>query len=196
MLPGPAEPLHMRRDFLEVVHAATGDGDVVVATTGYTGRELFDVGDRENHLYMVGSMGCAPSFGMGLAVTQPQRRVVVLDGDGAALMRMGAQATLGYERPPNLLHILFDNGIHESTGGQATVSRSVDFCAVAAGCGYPRTSRVSTPDELAAILAEDSGGLHFVHVPTVPGVKSPLPRPDLAPHQVAERLRAFLGTDR
>jgi len=120
---------------------------------------------------------------------------VVLDGDGAALMRMGAQATLGYERPPNLLHILFDNGMHESTGGQATVSRSVDFCAIAAGCGYPRTSRVSTPGELAAILDQEAEGLHFVHVPTVPGVPGTLPRPSLAPSEVAERLRSFLGTD-
>jgi phosphonopyruvate decarboxylase len=193
-IPEPRSPRHSRRELLEAVHANTGAGDVLVATTGYTGRELYALGDRENQLYMVGSMGCATSFGLGLAIAQPNRRIVVLDGDGAALMRMGAQATLGYERPPNLLHILFDNGMHESTGGQATVSRSVDFCAIAAGCGYPRTSRVSTPEELAKILEEDSGGLHFVHVPTVPGVAGTLPRPSLAPSEVAERLRSFLGT--
>ena len=186
-------PRHLRWDLLQAVQAATRESDVVVATTGYTGRELYQLGDRENQLYMVGSMGCAPSFGLGLAIAQPERRVVALDGDGAALMRMGAQATVGYERPRNLIHILFDNGVHESTGGQATVSRSIDFCAIAAGCGYPRVSRVSTPDELAAILSADEQTLHFVHVPTLPGVRAKLPRPSLQPHEVAQRLRSFLA---
>jgi phosphonopyruvate decarboxylase len=192
-LPESHEPKHTRREMLEAVHSATGARDVLVATTGYTGRELFDVGDRDNHLYMVGSMGCAPSFGLGLAAARPDRRVVVLDGDGAALMRMGAQATLGFERPPNLVHLLIDNGVHESTGGQATVSRSVDFCAIAAGCGYPRVSRVSSPRELAEILEEEADTLHFVHVPTVPGTPRPLPRPTLQPDAVARRLRSHLG---
>ena len=186
-------PRHLRWDLLQAVQAATRESDVVVATTGYTGRELYQLGDRENQLYMVGSMGCAPSFGLGLAIAQPKRRVVALDGDGAALMRMGAQATVGYERPRNLIHILFDNGVHESTGGQATVSRSIDFCAIAAGCGYPRISRASTPDELAAILSADEQTLHFVHVPTLPGVRAKLPRPSLQPHEVAQRLRSFLA---
>jgi phosphonopyruvate decarboxylase len=186
-------PRHLRWDLLQAVQAATRESDVVVATTGYTGRELYQLGDRENQLYMVGSMGCAPSFGLGLAIAQPERRVVALDGDGAALMRLGAQATVGYERPRNLIHILFDNGVHESTGGQATVSRSIDFCAIAAGCGYPRISRASTPDELAAILSADEQTLHFVHVPTLPGVRAKLPRPSLQPHEVAQRLRSFLA---
>jgi phosphonopyruvate decarboxylase len=170
-LPESHEPKHTRREMLEAVHSATGARDVLVATTGYTGRELFDVGDRD----------------------RPDRRVVVLDGDGAALMRMGAQATLGFERPPNLVHLLIDNGVHESTGGQATVSRSVDFCAIAAGCGYPRVSRVSSPRELAEILEEEADTLHFVHVPTVPGTPRPLPRPTLQPDAVARRLRSHLG---
>ncbi|MDX1645747.1 MAG: phosphonopyruvate decarboxylase [Longimicrobiales bacterium] len=185
---------HSRRELLEAIHDATGDEDVLVATTGYTGRELYAVGDRDNQIYMVGSMGCASSLGLGLAITQPDRRIVVLDGDGAALMRLGAEATLGFERPPNLVHILFDNGMHESTGGQATVSGSLDFCAIAAGCGYPRTSRVSTPAELGDLLEEDGDGLHFIHVPTSPGVPGALPRPSLKPHEVAQRLRSFLGT--
>jgi len=194
-LPEPRDPGHTRREILEAVHSATRDTDVVIATTGYTGRELLDIGDRENHLYMVGSMGCAPSFGLGLALAQPRRRIIVLDGDGAALMRLGVQATVGYERPPNLVHILIDNGIHESTGGQATVSRSIDFCAIAAGCGYPCTERVSTPDALARILSEERDGLRFVHVPTVPGIQERLPRPTLQPHEVAERLRTFLRNE-
>ena len=194
-LPERKTPRHPRLDMLRAVRAATDDSDVVVATTGHTGRELFGLDDRENQFYMVGSMGCALSLGLGLAVAQPHRRIVVLDGDGAALMRMGAQATVGYERPPNLVHILFDNSRHESTGGQATVSHSIDFCAIAAGCGYPRTSRASTPQELTEILTDSGDALHFVHVPTLPGTQRTLPRPSLQPHEVADRLRSLLARD-
>jgi len=190
--PARKSPRHSRGDMLEAVRAATSDSDVLVATTGYTGRELYALGDEENQLYMVGSMGCALSMGLGLAVAQPQRRVVVLDGDGAALMRLGSQATAGYERPPNLVHILFDNAAHESTGGQSTVSRSIDFCEIAAGCGYPRTSSASEPQELTELLRAGGDTLHFIHVPTVPGVRSGLPRPSIQPYEVADRLRSFL----
>ena len=78
------------------------------------------VDDRDNQFYMIGSMGCASSLGLGLALSQPDRRVYVLDGDGALLMRMGTLATIGYQRPENLVHILLDNHCHESTGGQST----------------------------------------------------------------------------
>jgi phosphonopyruvate decarboxylase len=187
----PILPEAQRGELLRAVQAATSDEDIVVATTGYTGRELYATGDRGNQLYMVGSMGCAASLGLGLAIARPQRRVIVLDGDGAALMRLGVFATLGYERPPNLVHVLLDNGLHESTGGQATVSRSVDFCSVAAACGYPRVETASRADTLGAILGGQTSELTFVHAPILPGVPE-LPRPSMSPPEVAERLRANL----
>lgn len=189
-----AEPRVRRGDMLRAVQAATTENDVLVATTGYTGRELYATGDRLNQFYMVGSMGCAVSVGLGLAVARPERRVVVLDGDGAALMRLGALATVGYERPGNLLHVLLDNGLHESTGGQATVSRSIDFGGLAAACGYTRIERISQPAELAAILGQPSTELTFVHAPILPGVPE-LPRPSITPAAVATRLRAHLLPD-
>ena len=164
---------------------------MLVATTGYTGRELYANDDRPNQFYMVGSMGCAVSVGLGLAVARPERRIVVLDGDGAALMRLGALATVGYERPVNLVHVLLDNGVHESTGGQATVSRSIDFGGLAAACGYTRVKRVTQPAKLAAILERPATELTFVHVPILPGVPE-LPRPSITPAAVAARLRAHL----
>ncbi|MGI9291552.1 MAG: phosphonopyruvate decarboxylase, partial [Gammaproteobacteria bacterium] len=125
-----------RREILLAVQAAAPANSVIVATTGYTGRELFACEDRPNQIYMVGSMGCAVSLGLGIALAQPERPVIVLDGDGAALMRLGAQSIAGYEAPENLTHVLLDNAIHESTGGQATVARSVNFPAIAAASGY------------------------------------------------------------
>ena len=181
-----------RTAMLRAVQSVTGSEAIVVATTGYTGRELYALDDRPNQIYMVGSMGCASSFGLGLALAHPERRVIVLDGDGAALMRLGALATLGFERPPNLVHVLLDNGVHESTGGQTTVSRSIDFSAIAAACGYPRVASAGTPDELAALLNGACDSLQFIHVPTIPGIPDDLPRPTVTPAEVAARLRATL----
>ncbi|MCB1760065.1 MAG: phosphonopyruvate decarboxylase [Gammaproteobacteria bacterium] len=185
-------PSERRSAYLRAVQAAAGEEALIIATTGYTGRELYALADRPNQLYMVGSMGCASSFGLGLALVRPERRVLVLDGDGAALMRMGAMSTIGYQRPDNLTHILLDNGCHESTGGQATVSRSVDFCAIATACGYPQSYRVDSAEALARRLRDRPGGLFFIHAPMVQGVPEDLPRPTITPVEVARRLHDFL----
>ena len=118
--------------------------------------------------------------------------MIVLDGDGAALMRLGAQSVVGHERPPNLVHILLDNGVHESTGGQATLSRSVDFCALAAASGYATVQRLASPDELAAAIEAPGAGPLFIHVPMLPGVPEGLPRPTMTPAEVGKRFREFL----
>ena len=181
-----------RGDILRAVQAAVSASDLVVATTGYTGRELYAADDRPNQLYMVGSMGCALSIGLGLAIGQPARRIIVLDGDGAALMRLGALATVGFERPANLIHLVLDNGIHESTGGQTTVSGSIDFCGLAAACGYPNVTAVTSAEELQAKIRTASRELNFIHVPILPGVPE-LPRPEITPPEVAARLRAHIA---
>jgi phosphonopyruvate decarboxylase len=183
---------HTRREMLAAIRAAA-DGDVLIATTGYTGRELYAQGDRPNQFYMVGSMGCAASLALGLALAQPQRRIVAIDGDGALLMRLGALSTIGAELPSNLVHVLLDNGLHESTGGQATASATVDFCALAAASGYPKAVAAADPAALGAALSDRGPGLRFVHAPIVPGIPERLPRPTVPPAQVAARLRAHLG---
>ncbi|HEU0226005.1 MAG TPA: phosphonopyruvate decarboxylase [Steroidobacteraceae bacterium] len=181
-----------RREMLAAIRSAAA-GDVLVATTGYTGRELYALGDSPNQFYMVGSMGCAVSVALGIALARPRRRVIAIDGDGAALMRMGALATVGCERPANLVHVVLDNGMHESTGGQATAASAVDFCAIAAGSGYPSVTAAGDPGALAAGLAREIPGPRFIHVPIVPGVPERLPRPTVTPPEVAARLAAFLA---
>jgi phosphonopyruvate decarboxylase len=177
---------------LRVAQNGARPTDAVIATTGHTGRALYGLEDSPNQFYMVGSMGCASSLGLGLAVSQPWRRVIVIDGDGAALMRLGAMATIGYERPRNLIHILLDNEMHESTGGQSTVSHSVDLGAVARSCGYSRVVRARSLDQLAEALGQSLERLTFVHVKTRPGEIENLPRPTVTPRQVAERFRKWL----
>jgi phosphonopyruvate decarboxylase len=184
-----------RRDMLAAVLESADDEDVIVATTGYTGRELFALKDKPSNFYMVGSMGCASSLGLGIALVRPDRRVIVIDGDGALIMRLGALTTVGVCRPANLVHVVLDNGLHESTGGQSTAASCIDFCAIAAACGYPCSFAVDKPTELARRMASQPPGPVFLRVAVRPGVPDELPRPDISPQDVAVRFRSFLEFD-
>ncbi len=132
---------------------------------------------------------------MALNVRRP---VVVLDGDGAALMKMGTMATIGAYAPPNLVHVVLDNGVHDSTGGQATVSPNVDFAAVAAACGYGTAALCDGLDgfERALRATLDAPGPHLIHVRIVPGSMPNLGRPTVKPPEVARRFRDFLAEER
>jgi phosphonopyruvate decarboxylase len=184
-----------REDALRAVQRAVQPRDIVIATTGFTGRELYACDDRHNQLYVVGSMGCASSIGLGLAWARPDRRVVVLDGDGAMLMRLGALATLAYEQPKNLVHVLLDNEAHESTGGQSTVSHSMDLAGVARSCGYSDVSNVDKAEDLQKALEDRRPGLRFISLKTRHGVPDDLPRPKVTPREVAGRIRKVLADD-
>ena len=189
----PGEKRPSREEALRAVQRAATARDIVIATTGFTGRELYACDDRPNQLYVVGSMGCASSIGLGLAWARPDRRVVVLDGDGAMLMRLGALATLAYEAPPNLVHVLLDNEAHESTGGQSTVAHSMDLAGVAQACGYVNVAKIDTVAQLESFVGDPQPGLRFVHLKTRHGVPDDLPRPKVTPQAVAGRIREVLA---
>ena len=189
---GGARPTRVQ--VLERFLALTDDATAVIATTGKSGRELFTLADRDQHLYQVGSMGGAAGMALGVALNT-DKRVVVLDGDGAALMKLGTLATIGAQGPANLLHILLDNGVHDSTGGQATVSASVDFAAVALACGY---GYGASCDDLAgfeqAFKARPAGRPAMIHLRMAPGSMAKLGRPTTRPEAVARRFKAFLAS--
>ncbi len=191
---GP-DALPTRNAALQRVIAHTPlDTTVVLASTGFCGRELYALDDRPNQLYMVGSMGCLTPFALGLALVRPDLQVVALDGDGAALMRMGVFATLGAYGPGNLTHVLLDNGAHDSTGGQATVSPQVSFAGVAAACGYAsavESDQLSVLDDLFAAPA--AGGARFARLSIRRGTPDGLPRPTITPPEVKTRLMRHLG---
>ena len=183
-----------RIDLLRAVQALAPAEAAVVATTGKTGRELFTCEDRSQQLYQVGSMGCASAMGLGIALNT-QRPVLVLDGDGAALMKLGTVATVGAHAPGNLIHVVLDNGVHDSTGGQATVSPNVDFAAVAQACGYPRAFRCDSEAGFArALEAAFAASTRpvLIHALIAPGSRAGLGRPTIAPREVARRFRSFL----
>jgi phosphonopyruvate decarboxylase len=179
-----------REDVLRQVVAHTPpQSSAVLASTGYCGRELYAVEDRPNQLYMVGSMGCVVPLALGLALARPDLDVLALDGDGAALMRMGAFATVGAYAPRNLTHLLLDNGAHDSTGGQATVSPRISFAGVAAACGYVGAMECEDPAELGEWLANARlDGPRFARFLIRTGTPHDLPRPKVAPLDVKRRF--------
>ena len=185
-----------RQDALKEVVARTPTGSTaVLASTGFCGRELYAIEDRPNQLYMVGSMGCVVPLALGLALARPDLRVVALDGDGAALMRMGAFATVGAYGPPNLQHLLLDNGVHDSTGGQATVSANVSFAEIAAACGYASSLETDDVSRIGSWLNEPAiDGPRFARLLTRAGTPDGLPRPSVTPIDVKTRLMQHFGS--
>ena len=184
-----------RKDALEIIQNNSKEMDLLIATTGYTGRELYSIGDKPNQFYTVGSMGCASSLALGVAVSSKKNRVITLDGDGALLMRMGALATIGYYRPKNFLHILLNNELHESTGGQSTVSHSIDFCKIAISCGYERVISARSLDHLKEIINDKTNVLTFCLLNIEPGIEDKLPRPEIMPLDVAKRFKKKIKED-
>ena len=184
-----------RYEALEKVVLEVPDSAALIATTGKCGRELFTIADREQHLYQVGSMGCASAMGLGVALNV-DRPVIVLDGDGAALMKMGSLATIGAQAPRNLIQIVLDNGVHDSTGGQATVSPIVDFARVALACGYRTGTVIDNLEGFGEAIrnALASEGPHIIHARIAPGSLEKLGRPTVKPSEVARRFKEFLAT--
>jgi len=145
--------------------AASCAGDPIVASLGHPAYDLFATGDRDTYFYTWGSMGLASSIGLGLAMAKPDRRVVVLDGDGSLLMNLGSLATIGWVKPANLLLIVIDNRLYGTTGGQeSATAHGADLDAAARAMGIGASVSVSTLSELDAALAQTAGapGPHVI----------------------------------
>lgn len=176
---------------LEVIAHSLGDSDLVVSSTGMISRELFTIADSGRNFYMMGSMGLASSIGLGLALSLPKKRVVVLDGDAAILMNMGSLATIGHFAPINLLHIVLDNEAHDSTGGQVTVSTTTRLEGVAEAAGYAFSRRVASEGELRQALVEAAGkGPAFVLAKVEKGGIEDMGRVTHSPEEIRTRFRA------
>lgn len=168
---------------------------VIIGSTGKISRELFTIKDQPGNFYMIGSMGCAASIGLGISLSKPNKKVIVLDGDGALIMRMGNLPTIGFYSPSNFIHILLDNESHDSTGGQFTVSPTTEFSKVALFCNYKRAAKVCSKRNLIYVLnnLKDESGPHFIHIKIKNGSVPDVSRPTLTPVQIKERFMKFLG---
>ncbi|MBP9865292.1 MAG: phosphonopyruvate decarboxylase [Candidatus Omnitrophica bacterium] len=141
-----------RMEAIRIVAEALRGDEAVIATTGMPSRELFSAADRPLNFYMQGSMGHAPSIALGAALAASDKKVIVLDGDGALLMHMGILSTVGHYQPKNLFHIVLDNEAYETTGNQDSTSATVDFCQVAKACGYHEVFEAASGPELKSLL--------------------------------------------
>jgi phosphonopyruvate decarboxylase len=168
------------------------DGAVVFTTTGYISRELYGQADRPTHFYMQGSMGHALALGLGAALSAGDRRVIVVDGDGAVLMHLGTSVTVGALGPRNLLHIVLDNGAYESTGGQPTTTHRVDWLKFGAAAGYRTAticaSRPALEGALRAIDGVDGPHLVVARIEAAPGLTPPRVTSGLTPVELRERF--------
>ena len=196
----PAPRFGMRReDALRIVLDRLDPLDVVVCTTGMASREVFEARERAGQAHdqdflTVGSMGHCSQIALGLALAQPDRRTICLDGDGSVIMHMGALAIIGARGPANLHHVVINNGVHDSVGAQPTVGFSIDLPAIAAACGYRATRRVGSIAEVASALGELGGqnGPTLLEIRVDPGAREDLGRPTLTPAENKERLMEFL----
>lgn len=190
-----ASDLPKRLNALEVINKCRDDDTIVLATTGATGRELYEIQDAPNNLYMVGSMGCVSSISLGLSLAQQNKPVIAIDGDGALLMRLGTLPTVAWHTQENMLHILLDNNAHDSTGGQATVARNVDFVAIATASGYPHALLAHNLEEFEKYINDwkQHKKLTFLALKIAKGKKKGLGRPTITPSEVKERLIKFIS---
>ena len=185
-----------REDALTEVLAAVEKPDIVVATTGMTSREVFEIRHRSGNdhrldFLTVGGMGHSSQIALGLAERQPSRRVFCLDGDGAAIMHLGSLAIIGSRRPSNFVHIVLNNGAHDSVGGQPTVAFAIDLCAIASACGYRRVERVTEAEALRSALPwlRSTSGPTMLEIRVRKGARADLGRPTIGPR---ENKRAFM----
>ena len=176
-----------REDAIKIIVDRLRGDEIIVSTTGKTSRELFEYrvqrGEEPSDFYTVGSMGCATSIANGIALSKRQKKVIIFDGDGAAIMQMGSLATIGYYQAKNLCHMVFDNGSYDSTGGQPTTAGRIDFEKIALGCNYKSAVTVSTRAELMTAFENlrFSDGPHMIIVKVKRGARSDLARPTKTP---------------
>ena len=187
-----------REDAIRTVAAVLGEKDCIVSTTGMISRELFEYRTamnqgHERDFLTVGSMGHASQIALGIAMAKPDRKVWCFDGDGAAIMHMGSMAIVGSKSPQNYVHVVFNNGAHDSVGGQPTVGLKIDFPAVAKAVGYKKTITVYNKADLLAVLQNIGKGPVFIEIKVKKGNRKDLGRPTTTPIQNKEALMAFIN---
>jgi len=188
-----------REEAIQTVAAALGEKDCIVSTTGMISRELFEYRTamnqgHERDFLTVGSMGHASQIALGIAMAQPNRRVWCFDGDGATIMHMGSMAIVASKTPKNYVHVVFNNGAHDSVGGQPTVGLAIDLTAVAKAVGYKTVCSVDNRKDLDAVISKSDcfEGPVLIEVKVKKGNRKDLGRPTTTPIENKEALMQFL----
>lgn len=190
--------LMTREEIIRHIVKVSGE-EPIVSTTGKASRELFEIREEklQSHKYdflTVGSMGHSSSIALGISINKPMTRIWCVDGDGAMLMHMGSMAVIGATTPPNMIHIIINNGAHETVGGMPTVAGSIDFVAVAKACGYPNAVKVEDLEALDRELesAKIRNELSMIEVMCAIGARNDLGRPTKTPIENKENFIEYL----
>ncbi|MDD3403529.1 MAG: phosphonopyruvate decarboxylase [Hespellia sp.] len=188
----------VREEIISHIVQVSGE-DPIISTTGKASRELFELREtnRQSHKYdflTVGSMGHSSSIALGIAIKQPNTKVWCIDGDGAVLMHMGAMAVMGANKPKNVIHVVINNGAHETVGGMPTVAGNIDIVGVARACGYPNAVSVDSFDALDNALetAKNVDGLSMIEVKCSIGARDDLGRPTTTAKENKETFMNYL----
>ena len=187
-----------REEAIEHIVEAAGD-DLIVCTTGKASRELFEIREKrheghEKDFLTVGSMGHASSIALGIALNT-EKRVWCIDGDGAMLMHMGAMGTIGSTKPKNLIHVVLNNGAHESVGGMPTVAGNIHFAEMAKYCGYSNTVNIDSYEDLEIELERvaKTSGVCYVEIKCSIGSRNDLGRPTTTPIDNKQHFMDYIG---
>lgn len=186
-----------REEAIEKVMLLADEKAAFVSTTGMASRELYELREKhgmnhERDFLTVGSMGHASQIALSIALQKKERNIFCIDGDGATIMQMGGLATIGFRAPQNLVHIVLNNGAHDSVGGQPTVARQIDLCGIAKSCGYESVKRVETIEELENALSNLEEKLTFIEVIVKKGARKDLGRPKSTPIENKKAFMEFL----
>jgi phosphonopyruvate decarboxylase len=190
----------IREEIIQHIVKVSGE-DPIVSTTGKASRELFEtrVANGQSHKYdflTVGSMGHSSSIALGVALNKPDKKIWCVDGDGAVLMHMGSMAVVGANKPKNFIHVVINNGAHETVGGMPTVASQIDLVAIAKACGYPRAISVDNFEDLDRELneAKNSNELCLIEVKCSIGARDDLGRPTTSAKENKENFMTYLKT--
>jgi len=181
-----------REEAVRAVLEVLPGSSFLVTTTGLISREVFAQKDRDRNLYLLGSMGLASSIGLGLALLRSSAHVVVLEGDGSALMSLGVLPSIAAEQPARFTHVILDNEAYESTGSQPSISSRFELSTAGGAAGYSSSVAATEPDSLADAIREASiqNGpcLVVAKVALDPALRTP-PRVTLSPAAIRDRFR-------
>ncbi len=189
----------VREEIIKHIVRYTGE-DPVVSTTGKASRELFEtrVANGQSHKYdflTVGSMGHSSSIALGIAINKPDTKIWCIDGDGAVLMHMGSMALMGANTPKNMVHIVINNGAHETVGGMPTVAEKINLVEIAKACGYPNAACVDNFNDLDKELekAKKRNELSFIEVKCSIGARENLGRPTTTARENKEKFMGYIS---
>ncbi len=184
-----------RGEAIKVILGNLTKNDFLISTTGMISREVFALADRPQNLYMLGSMGLVSPLALGLALNKRNKKIIALEGDGSCLLNLGAIPMIGSQKTKNLIQIVLDNEVYQSTGSQPTISPEIDLSKIAKASGFKNVARVETESDLRKILLNllSNNGPSFLLIKVTDSAMKGAPRISYSPEEIKEKFMKILN---